>query len=86
MEIEFNTSRIASRDATQSVARPDAGPVAADNASFPNATSLDAQLRELANVRPDKIVLAKSLLADTNYPPLELLDRIAHLLAVNTKQ
>ena len=84
MEIEFNTSRIASRDSSQPTARADASPVA-EQPSFPNATSLDTQLRELATVRPDKVAQAKSLLANTNYPPLELLDRIAHLIAVNIK-
>ena len=85
MEIEFNTSRIAKRDSIPPAAPRESAPLAANDASFPAASSLDGKLSDISSGRPDKIEQAKSLLVDPNYPPLELLDRIAHLLAVNVK-
>ena len=86
MQIEFNTSRIAKGDVGQPVTRPAAAPVSTDTTSFTSAASLEAQLRDVPVVRVDKVALAKSLLANPNYPPQELLDRIAALLAVHNIQ
>ena len=83
MQIEFNTSRIAKGDVGQPVARPDAAPVSTDTTSFTSTASLEAQLRDVPAVRVDKVALAKSLITNPNYPPQELLDRIAVLLAVH---
>ena len=83
MEIEFNTSRIAKRDATPPAARTDSAPSATDTTSFTAATSLDSQLQSLPASRVDKVALAKSLISNPNYPPHELLHRIAALLAVH---
>ena len=82
MEIEFNTNRIARRDSSQTVAQREAAPSASDTASFANSASLQGKLNDLTTVRPEKVDQARSLLANPNYPPAELLDRIATLLAV----
>jgi hypothetical protein len=86
MEIEFNTSRVASRDSGQPVARQEATPSVSDTMSFMASASLEGKLSALPTVRPEKVDLAKSLLANPNYPPTELLDRIAILLAVHNKK
>ena len=83
MEIEFNTSRIAKRDAAPPTARTESTPSPTDTTSFTAAASLDSQLQSLPPARVDKVALAKSLLSNPNYPPQELLDRIAALLAVH---
>ena len=83
MEIEFNTSRLAKRDLTPPVARPGSPPPAVDTTSFTATTSLDGQLQNVPATRVDKVALAKSLITNPNYPPTELLDRIAALLAVH---
>jgi hypothetical protein len=86
MEIEFNTSRVASRDSGQPVARQEATPSVSDTMSFTTTDSLEGKLNALPTVRPEKVGQARSLLANPNYPPAELLDRIAVLLAVNIKK
>ncbi len=83
MQIEFNTSRITKADVGQPAARPEAAPASTDTTSFTSAASLDAQLRTVPEVRTHKVALAKSLITNPNYPPQELLDRIAALLAVH---
>ena len=85
MEIEFNTSRIAERDSSQPVARRDIAPAAADAPSFPSASSLEGKLSDLSTVRPDKVELAKSLVANPLYPPTDLIERIATLMAITFK-
>ena len=83
MEIEFNTSRIAKSDLPQPVVRQDSPPVTADTTSFTATNSLDGQLQNVPASRVDKVALAKTLITNPNYPPQELLDRIAALLAVH---
>ena len=83
MEIEFNTSRIAKRDPGQPVGQREQTPSATDTTSFTATTSLESQLQNVPATRVDKVALAKSLLSNPNYPPQELLDRIAALLAVH---
>jgi hypothetical protein len=83
MEIEFNTSRIAKRDLTPPAVRTGSAPAATDTTSFTATNSLDGQLQNVPASRVDKVALAKSLITNPNYPPAELLDRIAALLAVH---
>ena len=83
MEIEFNTSRIAKRDVTPAATRTESAPATTDTTSFTATASLDSQLQSVPPTRVDKVALAKSLIANPNYPPQELLDRIAILLAVH---
>ena len=86
MNIEFDTSRIPKPASDQPVAKRDAVPAASDAASFPAATSLEARLGDIPAVRPEKVDSAKSLIASPQYPPVELLDRIAVLLAINSRK
>jgi hypothetical protein len=43
-------------------------------------------LQDIPLVRPDKVAQAKALGSVTSYPPADLLDRIATLLAVHMKK
>ena len=83
MEIEFNTSRVARPDSGEPVGKPQASQPASDVASFPSAASLENALSNVPAVRPEKVEQAKALIADTQYPPNDILDRIAVLLALN---
>lgn len=89
MEIDFNPSRIPSPDLGQSIARKGANSAAssdvAQGTSTPAASALLDNINTLPTVRPEKVALAKELLASTTYPPVELLTRIANLLAVHLK-
>jgi len=40
-------------------------------------------LKNISDVRPEKVAYAKSLVADAQYPPDDVMDRIAVLLATN---
>jgi hypothetical protein len=83
MEIEFNTSRLTRADLGEPVGKPQANQAASDVASFPSAASLENELSSIPVVRPEKVDLAKALIANSQYPPNDILDRIAVLLALN---
>ncbi len=85
MEIEFNPSRVPQPGSSQPVARRDATPAAADAVSFSTSDSLRSQLSKISTVRPEQVARAKALVADIQYPPDYVLDRIATLLAIHTK-
>ena len=85
MEIDFNPSRIPKAELSQPVARQGASPTAADAASFSTTSSLAAKLNDISLARPEKVEQAKTLASSDSYPPVELLIRIAALLAVKLK-
>jgi hypothetical protein len=86
MEIDFNPGRIPKPESAQPIERQAAPPAASDAASFPTAASLKSALNNISLVRPEKVDQAKALVSATSYPPTDLLDRIAVLLAVHLKQ
>lgn len=47
---------------------------------------LQRKLDDLALTRPEKMGAARPLLSDVKYPPDELLNGIAHLLAIHLNQ
>jgi len=56
-----------------------------DMSVFDNSRALEARLKELPDVRREKVHDAKRLIGDPTYPPRETLQRIAALLAMNSK-
>lgn len=85
MEIEFNPSRVPKVEPSQTAVRANA-PSSADKTSFPDSAALQEKLKSLSDVRPEKVAYAKGLVADVKYPPDDMLDRIAVLLAINVKE
>ena len=85
MEISFNTSRIPDPEANQPVARSNASSSTPGDVSPTDTTVLTNALKEIPLVRPDKVEQARALVASGQYPPTEVLDGIAHLLALNLK-
>ena len=85
MEIEFNPGRVPKAEPSQPVARPSATP-AADETSFQVSAALQDKLKNMSTVRPEKVAQAKALVSNLKYPPDDMLDRIAVLLAVNVKE
>ena len=85
MEIEFNPSRVPKVEPSQTAARANAS-ASADKTSFPGSAALQDKLKNLSDVRPEKVAHAKGLVSNSQYPPDDVLDRIAVLLAINVKQ
>jgi hypothetical protein len=81
MEIDFNPSRAPKADPSQTVARQDAAAPATDETSFQETSALQDKLNNLPTVRPEQVARAKALLADSQYPPDDVMDRIAILIA-----
>ena len=85
MEIEFNPGRVPKVEPSQTAARPNAT-APADATSFADSAALQDKLKNISDVRPDKVAYAKGLVSDSKYPPDDVLDRIAVLLAINVKK
>jgi hypothetical protein len=85
MEIDFNPGRVPKMEPSQTAARPSAS-AAADETSFPNTAALLDRLKNQSDIRPDVVARAKELISDSKYPPDDVLDRIAVLLAINVKE
>ena len=85
MEIEFNPSRVPQVEPSQTAARPGAS-APADETSFTVSAALKNKLKNLSDVRPEKVAYARNLVSDSQYPPNDVLDRIAVLLAINVKE
>ena len=52
-----------------------------DRTSFESAAVLEKKLADVPEVRPEAVARARDLIASTNYPPPETIDKIAALLA-----
>jgi hypothetical protein len=88
MEIDFNLSRIPKPELPQPIARTGSTPAAADpvhSELVSSTASLTAHINDMPLVRPEKVAAGKAQVSFTSYPPGELLDRIATLLAVHLK-
>jgi hypothetical protein len=81
MEIDFNPSRGPKVDPSQTVARQEAVAPATDETSFRETSALQDKLKNQQTVRPEQVAKAKSLLSDSQYPPNDIMDRIAILIA-----
>lgn len=85
MNIEFNPNRGTYNRASQPVSRRDAVTPAPESHPFEKAAALEQYPKGLPLVRPEKVEKARALIADVQFPPNEMLDRIANLLALHIK-
>lgn len=83
MEIEFNTRRIPPAESSPTVARRSDPSAATEAVLFSTSDSLKSQLNNLSASRPEQVAKAKALVADGKYPPDDVLDRMAVLLAIH---
>ena len=87
MEIEFNASRVPKPGYNEPVRRQVASESAPPSTEVSQSTaSLQSKLRELPLVRPEQTAQAQALVAEEKYPPNDVLDRIAVLLAIQMKK
>ena len=85
MEIDLSPSRIQQPDLVQPVSRPGPAPAAVDTASLSASASLVSQLNNIPLARPEMVAQGQALTSDGHWPPDDVLDRIAVLLAVSIK-
>jgi len=81
MEIEFNPSRVGSSPAAQPVAKNRAPASGGDSASLDQTSALKTAVNNISLVRPEKVDAARASVADTKFPPDEILKAIATLIA-----
>jgi len=88
MEIEFNTSRVPKPGYSEPVARQAASPTAPSPTALASDSTAQVtnKLEHLPTVRPEKVAQAQVLVSNDKYPPDDVLDRIAVLLALKVKQ
>jgi hypothetical protein len=87
MEIDFNPSQLPAPRASGPTARAQASPATALPApQLQGMAELQNKLNQLALTRPDKMAAAQSVIEGVQYPPEELLNGIAHLLAIKLTQ
>lgn len=86
MEINFDPGRVPGPNTGLPVLRrnPSASVDAAGR--FPRTEALERALREDPPVRPEKVQQARVYVGDAKYPPDEMLDRIANLLALHLNE
>ena len=60
---------------------PAPNPAAEDVASFPNVKALNEALAQAPAVRADQVARAKALVKQSDYPPAEMVKKMAELLA-----
>jgi hypothetical protein len=83
MEIDFNPSRVPQTEPSQTAARQNAAASASDDTSFQGTSGIQEKLKNLQATRPEAVERAKSLISDSQYPPNDVLDRIAILIAAH---
>jgi len=83
MEINLNPGRGPDPIEGQAIHRREPAEAAADSETFNRSQALQSLTNESPGVRADQVARARALFADVKYPPDELLNGIAHLLAVN---
>jgi hypothetical protein len=59
----------------------DAAPAAADRVSTPGRAGLHAALAATPAIRSEAVERARALSIDPNYPPLQIIERVALLIA-----
>lgn len=82
MEIEFNPSRAASSPVNQPTAKTQSK-LLSQPMSLGNAEALKTAVNNLPPSRSEQVGRARSLVSDPAYPPAEMLNAVAGLLAKN---
>jgi hypothetical protein len=86
MEIELNASRIPSVPPTPTAPRGPETVAVRDESGFRGTEALSQALAQLPDRRPEVIQQAKEVVGSVKYPPDEIINRIANLLAIHLSQ
>jgi hypothetical protein len=89
MEIEFNPSQVTKMEFSQPIGRRGTTSAASDSTAFFASSSMATFLQDKLNatplVRQDSVDQAMQLASDEHYPPDDVEERIAVLLALHIK-
>lgn len=85
MEIKFSPNQVPLA-VTNAPAKGLQTPSASEPPPLQGMAELQSKLNNLALTRPDKMQAVQKALSDVKYPPDELLNGIAHLLAIKVSQ
>ena len=85
MEIKLNTTVDSVARVSNNTPAKASRPIDSDSdvSVFETSRALEARLKDLPDVRADKVEDGKRLIGDPEYPPRETIRRIAALLALN---
>lgn len=84
MEVELNPGRIVNTGINnQPVKRQESTQPAENTMSFERIQALETNLKETAQIRPEAVARASALVSDPNYPPDDLLNKVAGVIAKN---
>ena len=86
MKIEFSPSQLSAPGPSSPVKGGSTAPALDQSPQMQGMAELQRKLNELDLTRPDKLTAAQPLVSDLQYPPDELLNGIAHLLAMHLTQ
>ena len=82
MEIELNTNRLSSVSPASPPQKAREAAPAGDEANFSGTQALAEALAHLPETRPEVIQRARELVGSAKYPPDDMLNRIARLVAM----
>lgn len=85
MHIEFNPGRPTRTEMSPSAARRAPAAAGSEPASFEQTQALEQKLARTPDTRPEEVERARSLISDVQYPPEEMMNRLASLLAMHIK-
>lgn len=86
MEIEFSPSQLPAPRANAQIEGATRPPAATASAPPQGIAELQQQLNNLALTRPDKMAALQPAVSSLQYPPDQILDSIANLLAIHLSQ
>ena len=82
MEIDFSPNQLAPTPPNRPVKEATSPNGSAQTSSLQGMAQLQQKLDQVALTRPDKMDAVRQALSDVKYPPEQLLNGIAHLLAI----
>ncbi len=86
MEVKFNTDIISVAPSTVRPVKSRPAAEASAEAAFVDSARLDQAMNEAPDIRPEAVQRGKELIGSVQYPPVETMNKIARLLALEIKQ
>ena len=86
MEIEFNPNQVPTARVIGPAKARQVETASGDAPALQGVADLQQKLQDLPMIRPEKMAAAGQLLSNVQYPPDQLLNGIAHLLAIQLSQ